>query len=138
MRVTRWFIDAMAFRERLGFQGGAQSTNSEIIGETFASAGAYVIGRRMMDGGELPWGDTPPFHAPVFVVTHRSEAVAADAVDVKALAVWRKAGAVREVPEHRIQMLRHKLHVLNSPTIATNEVGVRRHIGVESHRAGER
>jgi dihydrofolate reductase len=71
MRVTRWVIDAMAWRERLGYGGGEQTTNSEIIAETFASAGAYVMGRRMMDGGEIPWGDTPPFHAPVFVVTHR-------------------------------------------------------------------
>jgi dihydrofolate reductase len=71
MRVTRWVIDAMSWRERLGFEGGQQSTNSEIIAETFAAAGAYVMGRRMMDGGEIPWGEEPPFHAPVFVVTHR-------------------------------------------------------------------
>ena len=32
------------------------------------------MGRRMADGGELPWGDTPPFHAPVFFVTHRPTA----------------------------------------------------------------
>jgi dihydrofolate reductase len=75
MRVTRWVIDAMAWRERLGFEGGEQTTSSEIIAETFASAGAYVMGRRMMDGGEIPWGDTPPFHAPVFVVTHRPHPV---------------------------------------------------------------
>jgi dihydrofolate reductase len=75
MRVTRWVIDAMAWRERLGFGGGEQTTNSEIIAETFASAGAYVMGRRMADGGEIPWGDTPPFHAPVFVVTHRRRPV---------------------------------------------------------------
>jgi dihydrofolate reductase len=70
-RVTRWVIDAMAWRERLGFAGGEGGTNSEIIAETFASAGAYVMGRRMADGGEVPWGDEPPFHAPVFVVTNR-------------------------------------------------------------------
>jgi len=70
-RVTRWVIDAMAWRERLGFAGGEQSTNSEIVAETFEAAGAYVMGRRMADGGELPWGDDPPFRAPVFVVTHR-------------------------------------------------------------------
>jgi len=74
-RVTRWVIDATAWRERLGFVGGEQSTNSEIVAETFASAGAYVMGRRMADGGEIPWGDTPPFHAPVFVVTHRPRPV---------------------------------------------------------------
>ena len=70
-RVTRWVIDAEAWRQRLGFKGGEQNTNSQIIAETFASAGAYVMGRRMADGGEIPWGDEPPFRAPVFVVTHR-------------------------------------------------------------------
>ncbi len=70
-RVTRWVIDAMAWRERLGFAGGEKSTNSEIIEETFAAAGAYVMGRRMFDGGDEPWGEEPPFRAPVFVVTHR-------------------------------------------------------------------
>lgn len=70
-RVTRWATDAMAWRERQGFSGGAHDTNSEIIAETFDAAGAYVMGRRMADGGEVPWGDVPPFRAPVFVVTHR-------------------------------------------------------------------
>ena len=74
-RVTRWAVDAMSWRERLGFAGGEQSINSEIIAETFAAAGAYVMGRRMFDAGELPWGEEPPFHAPVFVVTHRSREV---------------------------------------------------------------
>ncbi|HEY8526091.1 MAG TPA: dihydrofolate reductase family protein [Acidimicrobiales bacterium] len=70
-RITRWAVDAMAWRERLGLGGGERSANSSIIEETFAAAGAYVMGRRMFDGGEGPWGDTPPFRAPVFVVTHR-------------------------------------------------------------------
>jgi dihydrofolate reductase len=70
-RVTRWVIDAEAWRERLGLRGGEQKTNSEIIAETFGSAGAYVMGRRMADGGEIPWGEDPPFRAPVFVVTNR-------------------------------------------------------------------
>lgn len=33
------------------------------------------MGRRMFDGGEIPWGDIPPFQAPVFVVTHRDREV---------------------------------------------------------------
>ena len=74
-RVTRWAVDAMAWRERQGFAGGEQSINSEIIEETFAAAGAYVMGRRMFDAGEVPWGEEPPFRAPVFVVTHRSREV---------------------------------------------------------------
>jgi dihydrofolate reductase len=74
-RVTRWITEAMAWRERMGFAGGEQSVNSSIIEEQFAAAGAYVMGRRMFDFGEVPWGDTPPFRAPVFVVTHRAREV---------------------------------------------------------------
>jgi len=70
-RITRWAVDAMAWRERLHLAGGESSPSSDVIGETFAAAGAYVMGRRMADGGEVPWGDEPPFRAPVFVVTHR-------------------------------------------------------------------
>ncbi|MEU8161584.1 dihydrofolate reductase family protein [Micromonospora parva] len=70
-RVTRWATDAAAWRERQGFAGGEQDTNSEVIAESFGAAGAYVMGRRMADGGEIPWGEEPPFRAPVFVVTHR-------------------------------------------------------------------
>src|SRR5262245_49288590 len=70
-RITRWVTDAVAWRERQHFAGGEQSPNSDIIAETFEAAGAYVMGRRMFDGGEVPWGDDPPFRAPVFVVTNR-------------------------------------------------------------------
>jgi dihydrofolate reductase len=70
-RITRWAVNAMSWRERMGFAGGDQDTNSQILEETFAAAGAYVMGRRMFDGGEVPWGDDPPFKAPAFVVTHR-------------------------------------------------------------------
>jgi dihydrofolate reductase len=74
-RVTRWVVDATGWRERQGFAGGERSINSEIVEETFAAAGAYVMGRRMFDAGEIPWGDDPPFRAPVFVVTHRPREV---------------------------------------------------------------
>jgi len=74
-RVTRWVIDAMSWRERQGYEGGEQSANSRIMEETFAAAGAYVMGRRMFDAGEDPWGPNPPFRAPVFVVTHRPREV---------------------------------------------------------------
>ncbi len=73
-RVTRWVTDAMSWRERQGFAGGERSTNSDIVAEQFGAAGAYVMGRRMADGGEAPWGDEPPFRAPVFVVTNRPRA----------------------------------------------------------------
>jgi dihydrofolate reductase len=65
----------MAWRERQGYARGERSIDSQIIEETFAAAGAYVMGRRMFDGGEVPRGEVPPFRAPVFVVTHRDREV---------------------------------------------------------------
>ncbi|RKT53695.1 dihydrofolate reductase family protein [Saccharothrix australiensis] len=73
-RVTRWAVEAMAWRERHGLAGGEQDVDSDVIRESFEAAGAYVMGRRMADGGEEPWGEEPPFRAPVFVVTHRPRA----------------------------------------------------------------
>lgn len=70
-RVTRWATDAAAWRERQGVAGGERSVDSELIERSFDRAGAYVMGRRMADAGEAPWGEEPPFRAPVFVVTHR-------------------------------------------------------------------
>lgn len=74
-RITRWAVDAMAWRERQGFAGGERSIGSDLIEESFEAAGAYVMGRRMFDGGEGPWGDEPPFRAPVFVVTSQARPV---------------------------------------------------------------
>jgi dihydrofolate reductase len=74
-RITRWVTDALGWRERQGFAGGEASVSSDIVRETFEAAGAYVMGRRMFEGGEIPWGDDPPFRAPVFVVTHREHEV---------------------------------------------------------------
>ena len=39
-RVTRWAVDAEAWRQRLGFSGGEKNVNSDIIAETFDSVGA--------------------------------------------------------------------------------------------------
>ncbi|MGW4526464.1 dihydrofolate reductase family protein [Amycolatopsis sp. NPDC004378] len=98
-RVTRWAVDAMAWRERQGFAGGEPSVDSEIVAETFAAAGAYVMGRRMFDAGEVPWGEEPPFRAPVFVVTHRPREV-----------LERRGGTsftfVTEGPERAIELAR--------------------------------
>src|SRR3982074_3601038 len=60
-RVTRWVIDAMAWRGRGGFGRGGEVVTWGIVEEPFAAAGAYVMGRRMFEGGEIPWGDEPPF-----------------------------------------------------------------------------
>ena len=45
---------------------------AQVRDELFGAAGAMVMGRTMFDVGVEPWGDEPPFHMPIFVVTHRA------------------------------------------------------------------
>jgi dihydrofolate reductase len=54
-------------RESFRTSGGSTG----VLDEAFRTTGAMVMGRRFFDIGEKPWGDDPPFHVPVFVLTHR-------------------------------------------------------------------
>lgn len=69
-QLHEWVYGLASWREPHGLEGGESNTDSEVLEVAFKSAGATVMGRRMFDVGEEPWGDDPPFHVPVFVVTH--------------------------------------------------------------------
>jgi dihydrofolate reductase len=72
----------VSWREQHGLEGGEKNADSDVIDESLAATGAVVMGRRMFSGGEGPWaddpradgwwGDDPPFHVPVFVLTHHT------------------------------------------------------------------
>ncbi len=77
-RIQDWMFELAAFVEAQGGDkaqggvgGGIKDQDDAVLRERFSRPGAVVMGRRMFDEGEEPWGDEPPFHAPVFVVTHR-------------------------------------------------------------------
>lgn len=69
-RLHEWLYDLASWREMHGREGGERGPESELLEESFAGTRAVVIGRRMFDNAERPWGEQPPFHMPVFVVTH--------------------------------------------------------------------
>ena len=80
-----WAIKTKAFREIHGDRSAAGETgvNDDIIRETFDNIGASIMGRNMFGGGPGPWaaepwtgwwGKNPPFHTPVFVLTHYTRA----------------------------------------------------------------
>jgi dihydrofolate reductase len=69
-RIHRWVYDLQAWRELQGLRGGKSNQDDEVVKELNARVGAYVMGRRMFDEGEVGWPDPPPFGAPVFVLTH--------------------------------------------------------------------
>jgi dihydrofolate reductase len=68
--IQQWMFDLASFREIQGLSGGQTNKDDEELRQRFAPTGAVVIGRRMFDEGEEPWGDNPPFRMPVFVLSH--------------------------------------------------------------------
>jgi dihydrofolate reductase len=69
--LHEWLYGLASWREQHGQTGGEENKDAEVLEEAFKNTGAVVMGRRLFDIAEVPWGDNPPFHTPVFVVTHR-------------------------------------------------------------------
>jgi hypothetical protein len=72
MLLHRWVFDLESWRERQSLPGGRTNQDDEVVKEKNARNGAFVMGRRMFDEGEVGWPDPPPFQAPVFVLTHHA------------------------------------------------------------------
>lgn len=69
--LHEWVTSLKGWREAHGYEGGESGPDDERFTAAIEATGAIVMGRRMFDHGEGPWGDEPPFHKPVFVLTHR-------------------------------------------------------------------
>jgi dihydrofolate reductase len=73
VRIHEWIFKQASFLGHLGLPGqGEIGPDNEMVKALFARAGAYVMGRRMFDEGEVGWPEEAPFHAPVFVLTHNA------------------------------------------------------------------
>jgi dihydrofolate reductase len=79
-RLHDWLLKLKTFRAIHGdTSGGETGTNDDVLREAFENVGATIMGRNMFGGGPGPWekplwkgwwGDSPPFHHAVFVLTH--------------------------------------------------------------------
>jgi dihydrofolate reductase len=78
-QLHEWVIKLAAWRKPHGLEGGEANASTEVVEESLDNIGANVMGRNMFGGGPGPWGeepwdgwwgDDPPFHTPVFVLTH--------------------------------------------------------------------
>jgi dihydrofolate reductase len=87
MQLHEWAIALEAWRKPHGREGGEVNASTEVIERTLENVGATIMGRNMFGGegswGEDPWegwwGEEPPFHTPVFILTHHPrEPVAKD------------------------------------------------------------
>jgi dihydrofolate reductase len=79
LRLHEWVFPTAGWRRQEGMEGGEDGPDSEVAEEGAQGVGAYIMGRHMFGGGSGPWdtdwkgwwGDDPPYHVPVFVLTHQ-------------------------------------------------------------------
>ena len=78
-QLHEWVLPLAAWRQPHGLEGGEVNASTEVLEAWLDNVGATVMGRNMFGGGPGPWGespwegwwgDDPPFHTPVFVLTH--------------------------------------------------------------------
>jgi dihydrofolate reductase len=80
MRLHEWAFELAAWRSRHGLEGGETNASTAVVERSLEHVGATIMGRNMFGGGPGPWredepwngwwGDDPPYHHPVFVLTH--------------------------------------------------------------------
>jgi dihydrofolate reductase len=78
-----WLFHNDVFKKMHGSGDGAKSVDNDIAMQAFEDVGAWILGRNMFGPVRGPWpddswkgwwGDTPPYHVPVFVLTHHARA----------------------------------------------------------------
>jgi dihydrofolate reductase len=77
--LHQWFFDTPTFRKMHGGEGGRDGVDEELAARGVRGIGAWILGRNMFGPVRGPWqdeswrgwwGETPPYHVPVYVLTH--------------------------------------------------------------------
>lgn len=83
MDLMEWFFHTQTWRRMHGQEGGESGVDDAVAEQGFAGIGAWIIGRNMFGPVRGPWpdeswkgwwGEEPPYHTPVFVLTHHPRA----------------------------------------------------------------
>src|SRR5689334_23625025 len=79
MRLHEWVFPLAVWRREHGEEGGVENESSQVVAESTTNLGATIMGRNMFGGHPGPWrsdnpwngwwGENPPYHHPVFVLT---------------------------------------------------------------------
>lgn len=81
--LHEWFFPTRTFRKMLGKEDGTTGVDEDFAVRSFENVGAWIMGRNMFSASRGPWpddgwkgwwGDNPPYHVPVFVLTHHARA----------------------------------------------------------------
>ncbi len=79
LALHAWMVATRTFRQRFGEDSGTTGVDDDFVKRGFEGIGAFILGRNMFGPVRGPWpddtwkgwwGDNPPYHAPVFVLTH--------------------------------------------------------------------
>jgi dihydrofolate reductase len=79
LELHEWFFDTAVFKKMHGLAGGSEGIDNDFGTRSFNNVGAWILGRNMFgpirgpwqnDSWKGWWGDEPPYHTPVFVLTH--------------------------------------------------------------------
>jgi dihydrofolate reductase len=82
-QLHAWAWPTRTFQAMFGNGGGSIGVDEEFAAQSFANVGAWILGRNMFGPVRGPWpdeswrgwwGETPPYHTPVFVLTHHARA----------------------------------------------------------------
>src|SRR5688500_6210823 len=77
--LHEWFLPTDTFKRMYGGQAGETGVDNEFAARSLQGLGAWIMGRNMFGPVRGPWpdeswrgwwGKTPPYHVPVFVLTH--------------------------------------------------------------------
>ena len=83
MQVHDWMRGTQMFHKMTGQEGGSTGVNDQFAKASMENLGAWIMGRNMFgpirgawpdDAWKGWWGDEPPYHTPVFVLTHHARA----------------------------------------------------------------
>ena len=81
--LHRWFFPTDIFKKMQGQNGGSTGVDNAMAARSFENVGAWILGRNMFglvrgswkdDSWKGWWGPNPPYHTPVFVLTHHARA----------------------------------------------------------------
>ena len=79
--LHRWLTGTKTFAASHGGEGGATGVDDDFAARSMANVGAWILGRNMFGPVRGPWldedwkgwwGANPPYHVPVFVLTHHA------------------------------------------------------------------
>ncbi len=83
LELHSWFMQTESFKKMHGQSGGSAGIDNDVAAKSFENVGAWILGRNMFGPVRGPWkddswkgwwGDNPPYHYPVFVLTHHARA----------------------------------------------------------------